>query len=149
MKRLLIIALPLLIISACNSVPEETTTELVATAIDTPEPVITDTPIPPTLTPTLTQTDPYYGCVIWSDVSLDDVGKYLCVYGVVKNTYTRDTAFFLTFSSKNEDFFLISYYDRPYSETQDQCIKAEGQIKQMGISPIILLGRSDEVLPCD
>lgn len=88
-------------------------------------------------------------CRIWSKVSLDDVGKKLCVYGEVLDAYPAgDGAYGVSFGNKKGDFYLISYEQGWYIDIEGKCIKTKGEIKQLGSSPVIVIG-DDDVFYCD
>lgn len=83
------------------------------------------------------------GCTLWSSVTLSDVGKTLCVYGVVKHSTIRDGTLFLTFSNKNTDFFFVHYGGTWFEGVENNCAMAEGKIQQIGGSPVIVINQYD------
>ena len=51
---------------------------------------------------------PVDGCVLWSDVTLDDAGKQLCVYGIVHTAYIGEPGQFnMRFSEDKESFRMV------------------------------------------
>jgi hypothetical protein len=113
-------------------------------------PPIADTAQTPTtdlfITPDLT-------CIPWNEVSLEDVGRELCVYGVVKRWFAvEDIPFVAIFSEEPETFAFI---DRTitYPMVQGTCVAAVGTVELMrGTRPFIdvankLEACSEEMLP--
>ncbi len=87
------------------------------------------------MTPTSSDT-----CQFWSEISVTDVGINTCVYGTAKNTYSRDGAFFVVFGSDPQDFYFINYGEGWYEGMRGNCVMAEGEIKQLGRAPVIVVG---------
>ena len=108
-----------------------------------PEP--TDTPEP---SPVPTSAS---GCVSWEQVTLEDEGEVMCVYGVIRRWFASgDIPFVAIFS---EDLGTFSFVD--YNQTFPQakpgtCIVAEGSIEVMrGVRPYIDLKGIIEICPED
>ena len=82
-------------------------------------------------------------CTLWSSVTLTDVGKNLCVYGVIKHSTVRDDTLYLTFSNKSSDFFFVHYGGTWFEGVENNCAMAEGKIQQIGGSPVIVINQYD------
>ena len=118
------------------------------TITNTPPPVITITygptssPIPqqttatpqPTPIPTLAS-----GCVPWEQVTLEDEGKIMCVYGVIKRWFSSgDIPFVAIFSEDLGTFAFVDYNQTFFEAKPGVCIMAEGEIQVMrGSRPYI------------
>jgi hypothetical protein len=133
--------------STIEVVPSPTTAQAVITS---PVPVeATDT-----LRPTITST-PTAGCIIWDQVSLEDEGKVLCVYGEVKRWFTQkselgDIPFVAIFSEDPGTFAFIDYTRTYTSVRPGVCIMAEGPIEIMRETrPYIDLDGTVEFCPED
>ena len=78
-------------------------------------------------------------CTPSESVTLDDVGKTMCVTGKVIQTIERTTAFSILVGTRSDSFFFVSY-ERTYNLNKGTCIFAEGEIVQLGKNPIMLVG---------
>ena len=83
------------------------------------------------------------GCTLWSNVSLADVGKTMCVYGTFKNTAIRDGVLYLTFSNNPEDFYFVHYGSGWWEDAQNTCHLSKGKIEQLGKSPVMVIDDYD------
>jgi hypothetical protein len=122
----------------------------------------TATPVPtqteaatesPTITATLEPTSAVIipssaDCVPALSITMDDVGKTLCVTGTVVFVLQNDTAFSIFFS--NEDgYFRIVVYDRVYKNIKKGvCVKVTGEIKTLTGIPVMALGYNDVIEIC-
>lgn len=88
--------------------------------------------------PTATRSPTAEPCLTWAEITLDDVGKTRCVYGVVLTAYTNDNIFYMTFSRKASDFYMVSYGGW-YEGVQGNCVLGKGEIKQIGQAPIMII----------
>jgi len=110
-----------------------------------PTPIPTATPIPaPTatvyLTPTLEPTEDTFGCIRWSDISMDNVGYPECVFGVARAAYPAGGGgFVITFSDQTTDFYFIGYGDWAPQNLIGQCIMAYGNIEALGTTPLMVV----------
>ncbi len=120
-------------------VSSPTPTQL-ATLTSTPLPTNTPTPfIPPTATLSPTPTSPINGCISSSQVTLQDVGKILCISGTVIRISAEPSAFYIFVEDPADAFYFVSY-DRVWADLEeDTCIYATGEIRQLGNNPIMLL----------
>jgi hypothetical protein len=130
------------------------------TITSTPPPIITITagstrsPVPPqpsdtpqpTPIPTLAA-----GCVPWEQVSLEDEGKIMCVYGVIRRWFASGDIPFVVLFSEDEGTFVFVDYNQTFAEAKPGvCIVAEGEIEVMrGTRPYIDLKGMLELCPED
>jgi hypothetical protein len=104
----------------------------------------------PTRKPVPTSTDPYWvsNCIVWSYISLADVGKTLCVVGQVSNISFDNIAYYISFGSKPGSFYIISY-DIYFPDLRiGDCVYAEGEIKRLNNSPVMTLQPNDNLYKC-
>ena len=129
------------------------------TLTDTPLPIITVTPGPtriavPEATETL-QPSPVptlaSGCVLWDQVTLEDEGEVMCVYGVIKRWFASGDIPFVAIFSEDLGTFSFVDYNQTFSEAKPgTCIIAEGTIEVMrGTRPFIDLKGIIEICPED
>lgn len=132
--------------------PTPTLQSLPPTFTPTPEPSLTPTleSITPgqvvvaaentaTLEPTITPTPEVTDCTPSESVTLDDVGKTMCVTGKVIQTIERTTSFSILVGTRKDSFFFVSY-EKTYNLSKGTCIFATGEIVQLGKNPIMLVG---------
>lgn len=100
--------------------------------------ILTEDASKPTMTPMPTRPK----CITWAEVSLEDVGKELCVRGIVITAYTAGDMFYMTFSQNPEDFYMVSYGGW-YKEIKDNCVQGEGEIEQIGLAPIMVIDETN------
>jgi hypothetical protein len=102
----------------------------------TPEPSSTPTSEEtPTIEPSPTFST---GCVDALSVTLEDVGKVLCVRGVIFKSEVKNNIFYLYFADPRGVFYLVSYdliWDK--GEPKD-CIEVTGEILQLIDTPIMI-----------
>ncbi len=81
-------------------------------------------------------------------VTLDDVGKKICVTGTVVFTSQIGTAFSIYFSN-DDGYFRIVIYDRvPTDIKAGVCIRVTGEIKTLTGIPVMALGYFDVIEFC-
>jgi hypothetical protein len=78
-------------------------------------------------------------CTLWSNVSLADVGKTMCVYGVVKDTALYNDVLYLSFSNHDGDFQFIHYGGSWFEGIENNCAMADGKIAQLGNNPVMVI----------
>jgi hypothetical protein len=91
-------------------------------------------------------------CVLWSEVTLNQVGEIICVYGDYLEIIERDDGtHVMTFSIEAGSFNIWSN-PKPmwwYLENiQGACIIVQGEIISSGVRPVILLGSQDTMEAC-
>lgn len=104
-----------------------------------------DTKISEMVRPTITKTP---SCILWSVVHLKDVNTKKCIYGQVVGLFPEDQIYYITFSQKIGDFYLISYGKNFPQDIKGKCVQIEGAIEQIGSSPVIVLSKSSNLLFC-
>jgi hypothetical protein len=135
------------------------TTASTPTQTSTPPPIITVT-VGPTLTtvpePTETpQSSPVpteaSGCVLWDQVTLEDEGEVMCVYGVIRRWFASgDIPFVAIFSEDLGTFAFVDYTQTFPGAKPGTCIIAEGSIEVMRATrPFIDLNGTMELCPED
>jgi len=102
-----------------------------------------------TLEPTATAILPgSTDCVQALSITMDDVGKTLCVTGTVVFTLQSETSFAIYFSN-DDGYFRIVVYDRIYKNIKKGvCVKATGEIKTLTSIPVMALGYNDVIEIC-
>jgi DNA-directed RNA polymerase subunit RPC12/RpoP len=107
----------------------------------------------PTITetsePTSTATIPGpTDCVPALSITMNDLGKTLCVTGTVVFTLQKDNAFSIYFSN-DDGYFRIVVYDRTYNNIKKGvCVKVIGEIKTLTSIPVMALGYNDVIEIC-
>ncbi len=89
------------------------------------------------------------GCVSWKQVDLLDVGKEMCVTGIVRNAYSNEEAYFITFSNEPGDFYILSYEWVFPGLGYGSCVMVEGTVERLGSSPIIQIKYHDSLYKCE
>ncbi len=113
-----------------------------------PFPTVTNT-IEPTITPTNVKD----GCIPWSSVNLEDVGKETCVQGTyLREEVRQDGVRILTFG-ENDGAFQVWSSSRPFSwylkDYQFRCMLFRGIILTTGVRPIMILRSNSKVEVCE
>jgi DNA-directed RNA polymerase subunit RPC12/RpoP len=138
--------------SATPAAPAEVkvTHKPTATPVPTQTEAATESPtITATLEPASTTTIPGSAdCVPALSITIDDVGKNLCVTGTVVFVLQNDTAFSIYFSN-DDGYFRIVVYDRVYKNIKKGvCVKVTGEIKTLTGIPVMALGYNDVIEIC-
>ena len=125
-------------------------------------------PASPTLTPPPTSTPrprptntpegmrEYYGetCYRWDTVSLDDLGRTICVWGdSVKQRIDQENGVtWLYFGQDRRDFQFVLYAQQGYYESWEEgaldCIYLSGEVHKIGETPVITI-EGNTVWTCD
>jgi len=111
----------------------------------TATPIPSATPIPPPtatvyLTASPIPTEDTFGCIRWSEMSMDFVGYQECVFGVVHGAYPAGGGgFVITFSPEVTDFYFVGYGDWAPADLIGQCIMAYGNIEALGTTPLMVV----------
>jgi hypothetical protein len=130
-----------------------------STPILSPTVLPTHTPYPtntvrPTSSPTITRTatqisilptfapsqtpSPEPVCREATTITLADVGKTLCVQGIIIETIEKPNNFMVIFSNQKGAFYWVSY-DMVWSSADlHTCYQLEGTVRQLGGNPIML-----------
>jgi hypothetical protein len=75
---------------------------------------------------------PIDGCVLWSDVTLEDAGKDLCVYGIVHTAYIGEPGQYnMRFTEDRESFRLVmtEVDELKLPEVLNECVYQTAEIK--------------------
>ncbi|MGE5225028.1 MAG: hypothetical protein ACM3PY_21545 [Omnitrophica WOR_2 bacterium] len=124
-----------------------------ATAANTPTSVPSSTwtqsPIPIKLTatqaaPTPTRT----GCTPVDAITLNDVGKTMCVTGDIVRAYQQSGAAYIVFNDQRGTFYMVSYDIDWGVLLPEGCVQGSGEIKRLGNSPIMILNFRDQISAC-
>jgi hypothetical protein len=107
-----------------------TSTQVAIFASDTPT-------IPATFTPTPTQ-NVDSGCRDALSITLADVGKTMCVQGVIKEIIVNQTNYMLIFDTSKGAFYWVTYDVLFPKEEVDVCYQVTGSIDQIANSPILI-----------
>jgi len=90
-------------------------------------------------------------CVLWSSITLADVGKTMCVYGTVRRTWFSEQQWtqYFTFSSDPQAIYFqkFSYVFDPGLD--GRCVKFTGEILQSYSTPYMDLLPEDVIYLCD
>jgi len=90
------------------------------------------------------------GCKSWSDMTSQDFGKTLCVYGTVRNSYfdSNQNGYFITFSSDPGAIYFVSYSGRDYGDLVGKCVMFTGKVDQVWDTPLMQIGENDKLYDC-
>ena len=124
------------------------TTEPTSTLSDTPTTTIEPSPTPVPIQNTPTPTSEVAGCVPAELVTLNDVGKNLCVSGRVFRTIDKSSSFIIVVVEEPQAFYFVAYDLKYEGLEKKQCVYATGEIRQLGINPIMVLSYSTPLQFC-
>jgi hypothetical protein len=126
-----------------------------STATWTPIPILTATP---QYTPVVTTgsiamlSTPAEGCTDWSQVSLKDLNKNMCVQGDYIQTYQRDDGTWVMVFSNEPGAFQVWSSRKPFDSylkgSNSHCVRVKGWIMTSGVRPLIILSPSCKLGPC-
>lgn len=127
---------PTLVVPTNTLIPSTHTPLPSPTIQPTRTPVVAFAASPTHVHPTTTPTTP--ACREATSITLDDVGKSLCVEGVVLEIIPHTTDVMVTFSYERGAFYWVSY-DLAWSEGKaGKCYRVDGTIKRIGNSPMLV-----------
>lgn len=111
----------------------------------TPLVVIAASPTQVPLTPTVTKA----ACRDALTITLKELGRTLCVQGVVINTIDHPSGFMVIFSTQPGAFYWVSYDMKWTKAKLNTCYQITGKIEQIGSSPILIFdyGNIPEACP--
>jgi len=129
--------------------PSETVTEIpTSTSTENPTATVESSPTPIPIQNTPTPTSEVSGCVPAELVTLADVGKNLCVSGRVFRTISKTSSFLIVVVEEPQAFYFVAY-DLTYDTLEKmQCVFANGEIRQLGNNPIMVLSYSVPLQYC-
>lgn len=122
-----------------------TKTHIPAIVIPSPSPTLQPTRTPvvafapsPTKHSTATSTPTTPACREATSITLDDVGKTLCVQGVVLEIISQPAYLMVTFSYQKGAFYWVAY-DYAWSQGKTgECYQVDGKIERIGNSPMMI-----------
>lgn len=85
----------------------------------------------------------------WQELDLSDVGRDLCVTGIVKSAYDSGEAFFVTLGAAPDAFSILSYDWMFPDVAPGMCVAVEGTIEQLGSAPVYQVHYQDAVYGCE
>jgi len=92
------------------------------------------------------------GCVLWSEITLNQVGEDICVYGDYLEIIVRDDGTHVMIFSDEAGSFNVWSNPKPMwwylEDIQGTCIIVQGEIISSGVRPVILLGSQDILEAC-
>ena len=80
-------------------------------------------------------------CMPAQDVSLTNVGKNLCITGTISGVNTVDNVSYVRFDDNRGSFYLLLYGWTWKEAKPGVCVRASGEVKKLGSSPVIVLGQ--------
>ena len=104
----------------------------------TPTPAPTSTAVPINLA----------DCQPASEVGLDDLGKTMCIYGIVTFTYQGEGYTSLSFTKDKGAFYLLSYDVNLRVYAAGTCVRAVSEVKELSGSPVMVIGFRDILESC-
>ncbi len=116
--------------------------------VDLPLPTLTEVPFKAQELPPI-QSDS--SCTIWSDVTLDDVGKTMCVYGKVRTSWysEQQMAHIIIFSADPSAIYFVMDGPWTFDSLDDQCVNTTGKITRVGNTPLILMPSGSSIGICE
>lgn len=128
-----------------TQIPSQT---LTSPPSQTPIPFIFITITPPTPTATVSTPTQEPSCMPAQSVTLDDVGKTLCVTGVILKLDERESGLLIVFGVARGTFYFVSYDYVWEVAKPGACVMASGVIQRIGNAPVIVLDNQSPLLPC-
>ena len=102
--------------------------------------------------PTVTSSSAPENCTLWSDITIENVGQEICIYGEYQEIYERDDGTHVMIFADEPGSFNIWSNPKPmwwYLNSIDgTCIMIKGEVMTSGVRPMILLGSRDILEPC-
>jgi len=91
-------------------------------------------------------------CVGWNMVTLDDVGKTICVYGIVRTSWYSENqgAYIITFSEDPEAVYFILYGNWYYEDNEliGNCVMFTSKIAKVYNTPVMYIQENDTIYKC-
>lgn len=120
------------------------------TTQQTPTPAVTPTAtatLPPTETPAPTFTS-VPDCTPALNVTMDDVGKTMCVTGVIVEANQRSDAFYVLFGRQSGELYMVSYDGSAVNLQARMCIRVVGEVMKLGTTPVMVLSYQTKAESC-
>jgi len=74
-------------------------------------------------------------CTLWSEIELSDVGKTICVYGIVHDSYWGGDIFYIRFTEAKNSFKFIVLNNYYFKDINGKCVLSTGEIKNFDKVP--------------
>lgn len=117
------------------------TVQVVSTSTRTPLPQPSATAIASLDTPTVEPSSTTASdCVDVLTVTLEDLGKTLCVRGIIENFEARPSGFLIAFSNEPGSMYWVSYDLVWEPAKKGLCVELTGEVMQIADSPVIVFG---------
>lgn len=89
-------------------------------------------------------------CTKWSDVTKNDIGKEICVYGIVVNAYYSENykGYFILFSSDPSAMYIVKYGDKVYDDLTGKCVQYTGTLGNVWDTPVMSMNIDDSLYQC-
>lgn len=89
-------------------------------------------------------------CTKWSDVTKNDIGKEICVYGIVVNAYYSENykGYFILFSSDPSALYIVKYGDKLFDDLTGKCVQYTGILGKVWDTPVMSMGIDDPLHQC-
>ena len=101
---------------------------------------------------TVTSSSAPENCTLWSDITIENVGQEICIYGGYQEIYDRDDGTHVMIFADEPGSFNIWSNPKPMwwylSSIDGTCIMIKGEVMTSGVRPMILLGSRDILEPC-
>jgi hypothetical protein len=88
------------------------------------------------------------GCVDVLTVTLEDVGKTICVRGEIQNFEARPTGFLIAFSNQKGAMYWVSYDLVWEPAKKGLCVELTAEVLQIASSPIMIFGYQNLPVIC-
>jgi hypothetical protein len=88
------------------------------------------------------------GCIDVTTITLEDLGKTLCVRGVIENFEARPTGFIIAFGNEKGSMYWVSYDLVWEPAKKGLCVEVTGEVMQIASSPVIVFGYQNIPVIC-
>jgi curved DNA-binding protein CbpA len=88
-------------------------------------------------------------CTSWSNISLNDLGRQICVFGTVLSFTPTGPWSLLRFSDGSVDNLIMIDSNLSHNLHRGACLRVMGQVEQQDHHAVILVRSADQLLPCD
>ena len=99
----------------------------------------------PTIEPSPTSV---FGCVDVLTITMEDVGKTLCVRGVIEYFEARQSGFLIAFSNEKGAMYWVSYDLVWEPAKKSLCVEVTGEVMQIANTPVIVFGYTNLPVVC-
>jgi hypothetical protein len=99
----------------------------------------------PTIEPSPTSVS---GCVDVLTITMEDMGKILCVRGVIESFEARQSGFLIAFSNEKGAMYWVSYDLVWEPAKKGLCVEVTGEVMQIANTPVIVFGYPNLPVVC-